>query len=312
MVATRTLTGAEVTGDLSVQVGSTGLKEITAHPSPGSLSLVERLATSTSARLDLPLRKSFVRSDEAGREPPLARLVARGGRDGSVAVKLYLGLIWRCSAPPFTTDAGARTWAALLDLDDPNHRGARRVTEALNVLKEFNLVALTRRRGESSTITLLEESGRGREYELPGNAFVQADRDAKPEHIYFKVPTKLWTSGHLQGMSAAALAMLLITLAEATTPDQEVWWSTEVFPPRYALSPTMRARGTKELVRRRLLLVTKQQVLTSPGRTNPFARERVRNIYRLINEAKPPPRTAPDDPTPIEPRKRATKTPRPR
>ena len=57
-------------------------------------------------------------------------------------VLLYLALIWRCSAPPFSTDLQARKWALLLGLEDPDVRGARRMTNALDVLEREGLVKL--------------------------------------------------------------------------------------------------------------------------------------------------------------------------
>ena len=109
----------------------------------------------------------------------------------------------------------------------------------------------------------------------------------KSRHVYFKVPTQLWTSGHVQSMSAASLAMLLVLLAEQPKGRQPVWWSTELFPARYNLTSSTRSAGTRELVARRLLLVTKRLVPPMAQSQRTFARERVRNTYLLINEAYP-------------------------
>jgi len=61
----------------------------------------------------------------------------------------------------------------------------------------------------------------------------------------------------------------------------------QVFPERYGHSPATRARGTTELVNRRLLLVDKQLVPETPG-TRTFTREKVRNLYTLIGAARLP------------------------
>lgn len=252
--------------------------------SAGSAAAVRALRESSGRREDTPVRKSFVRSETADVAPPLARLVSTAGRGGAVPVKLYLALLWRCSAPPFATDISARQWSKLLDLRDPNGNGARRVTAAMTRLADVKLVSVRQRPGESSEVTLLQESGDGSEYSLPSTAYVMSPGPNSP-HIYFKLPVALWTSGHIQTLSATALAMLLVILAESHQPGRPVWWATDVFPARYGISAAMRARGTRELVERDLLDVKKQLVSDVPGRE--FGRERVRNLYQLVNEATP-------------------------
>jgi hypothetical protein len=205
-----------------------------------------------------------------------------------VPVLLYLALIWRCSAPPFSTDLQARKWAVLLGLDDPDVRGARRVTNALDVLEREGLVKLDRRRGESTIITLLMESGDGSAYQLPSTATARAKSKSHAErHRYFKVPPKLWVTGEIQAMSASAVAMLLILLCERNVDGRRTWWSTERFPQLFAISPTMRAKGTKELQALGLLSVTKQRVPDGGDPTRIFTRDRVRNLYRLMGDARP-------------------------
>lgn len=203
-------------------------------------------------------------------------------------VLLYLALIWRCAAPPFSTDLQARKWALLLCLEDPDVRGARRITNALDVLERENLVKLQRRRGESTIITLLLESGDGRAYELPSTATARAKSKSLAErHRYFKVPPKIWVTGEIQAMSASAVAMLLILLCERNVDGRPTWWSVERFPQLFAISPTMRAKGTRELEQRGLLLVTKQRVPDGHDPSRIFTRDRVRNLYRLTGDARP-------------------------
>ena len=253
-----------------------------------SMTLAEEIAQSATRRVDIPVRKSFVRSSDPATAPPLARIVSRGGRGGGLAVKLYIALIWRCSAKPYSTEIPARKWARLLALEDPNHKGARRIAKALKLLEELQLIELTLRRGEPSIICLKDESGDGSEYELPSTAYTKgrAERDR-----YLKVSVKLWTKAYIQMLSSPALAMLLILLAEdsgnaekGAKEGTEVWWSTERFPSRYWISPAMRSRGTKDLIAAGLLYVRRQSV-ANPGSKKDFVRERVRNIYRLQNSA---------------------------
>lgn len=255
-------------------------------PYLGSMKLAEEIAQSATRRVAIPIRKSFVRSGEPKAAPPLSRLVSRGGRGGGLAVKLYIALIWRCSAEPYTTEISARKWAHLLALEDPNNKGARRIAKALKTLEELQLIGLAARRGDSSIISLKDESGDDLDYELPSTAFTKgrADRDR-----YLKVPVKLWTDAYIQRLSAPALTMLLILLGEGSGNAEkgakegtEVWWSTDKFPSQYSISPAMRSRGTKDLIQDGLLYVRRQSV--GPGNRE-FSRERVRNVYRLQNAA---------------------------
>ena len=261
-------------------------KVILASAPPWSIELAKLLASESGRRDEIPLRRSFVRNDDPTVEPPLARLISAGGRGGQVPLKLYLALIWRCSGEPFKTDILARQWAALLGLDEPNTLGARRVTRALDVLADLRLVTLEKRRGESTLITLREESGLDARYTLPSTAYAKASgpEQAAP-HLYFKIPLKLWTEGHIQSMSAAALAMLLILLAERNVDGRRTWWSTERFPSLFNLSPAIRSQGTTELELRFLVDVRRESVTSSTSPT--FSRERVRNTYRLIGDARP-------------------------
>lgn len=256
-----------------------------------SLHLARELTSSAARRVEIPIRVGFVERfdvDTAAAGPadtaPLAQLVSVGGRGGGVAIKLFLAIVWRCSAAPFSTDVSARTWAALLDLPDPSNRGARRVTDALRTLERHNLIRLEHRRGEPSVIHLLDEHGHGAPYSLPSTAMVTGPKKQRDQkHLYFKIPTALWTNGQIQSMSAPALAMLLVCLAsERGRYGRSQWWSTEAFPNRYGLSPTTRSRGTRELVERKLLIVTKELVANS--KTSGFGSEKVRNRYQLVNE----------------------------
>lgn len=255
-----------------------------ARAARASMALANELAESSKRRVHPPVRKSFAASTDESGPAPLVQLVSARGRGGAVPLKLYLALLWRCSAAPYGTDISARRWATLLNLPDPNDRGARRVTEALRTLERLKLVEVTRVRGGSSNIKLLREDGSGSAYSLPSTAYSKAPATKKPTHLYFKVPTTLWTKGHIQQMSAPALAMLLAILAEEGGDGRGVWWSTEVFPARFGIAPATRAKGTAELIERELLFVRKQLVTKSPGQ-NSFAPQAVRNIYHLLGDA---------------------------
>lgn len=242
-----------------------------------SLAAARSLAEGSGPRKEIPVRRAFVNALENPKSgaAPLAQLVARGGRGGLVPLKLYLALIWRCAAEPFSTVISARKWAELLALPDPETLGARRIAKALDVLEDLELVTLTRRRGNSTRITLLDESGTGEPYTLP------IGRSGK--YTYFKVPTQLWVEGYIQEMSASGLAMLLVLLEGRNRGGEPTWWSTNAFPSRYGLTSTVRSRGTSELVRYGLLSVNKRAVSDIAD----FRALRVRNTYQLVGPAKP-------------------------
>lgn len=266
---------------------STSVQVAAVRASEASLEAARTLAGTSGRRVEIPVRASFVRNDDAAVKPPLARLVSSRGRGGAVPLKLYLALLWRSSAEPFQTEILARRWALLLDLDEPNTLGARRITNALNVLEDTKLVHLERRRGESTLVTLLEESGSGAPYSLPSTAHQRAAVAGKPAHRYFKVPMALWTDGHIQQMSAAGVAMLLVLIEERNLDGRPTWWSTKLFPDRFNLSPTIRSRGTAELEEHKLLKVVKKLVPPGTGTRKTFARDRVRNTYQLRGVARP-------------------------
>lgn len=243
----------------------------------------------TSGRRDAtPVRKSFVRSEDVKQVPPALQLY-RGGRSGIVPLKLYLALIWRCSAPPYSTSRPARAWATLLDLEDPAGRGARRVRDALVKLEGARLVKLTHRGGESPEVELLREDGSLKEYQPPADAYAKAlvnqrSKTVVSRHRYFKVNSDLWLEGNLQALSGPALVMLLFILGEQGGEGKAVWFSTTAFAARYGISPATRTKGVRELEERGLLDVEKESLPPHEG-AEVFGRRRIRHLYRLTGAA---------------------------
>ena len=138
-----------------------------------------------------------------------------------------------------------------------------------------------RRRGTSPTIHLLIESGQGLPYtQIPSTARFKAAPADQDLHNYFKLPIDLWLEGHVQAMSAKALAMLMV-LSEGSqgVEGREVWWSNSRFEERYGLSRATRSEGCRELFARRLAQIQRRPVATGPSS---FAPERMRNVYELI------------------------------
>lgn len=251
-----------------------------------SLERAKDLRSRAERRADIPLRQSFVRSNKPGTTPPLARLVNTRGRGGVVALQLYLALVWLISSPPFESrPVRAATWAELLDLPDPAGRGRRRILDALRKLEELKLVTVTRTPGKEVTVNLLHESGDGKPYgQVPSTAYVRAP-EAQDRIIYFRLNTKLWTEGHIQTLSAKALAMLLVILEEHYGDyRRRVWWSQETFEERFKLSRSTLSEGTQELCRRNLISIRREFVSPSGSA---FAAQKKRNTYRVKGSAVP-------------------------
>lgn len=246
-----------------------------------SRELARSLAARSKRAKSVPIRVSFVRDSADQGNAPMARLISRGGRGGGVALKLLIALIWASAAEPFDTAISGRMWASLLDLPDPGTRGARRIADALRALESERLIRTVPEPGKPPRVYLRDEDGRGADYSLPATSWARASTDDKPSHIYFPLPVALWTEGHLQHLSAAAVGMLLICLSNPGAAEgKPLWWSTRIFNQQYGISPATRARGTRELVERGLLKVTKQLVVDSPQHWE-FSREQVRNLYHL-------------------------------
>jgi len=260
------------------------------------------MVNAAKRRRAAPVRKVFVRTDMED-PAPLSQLARIGGRGGAVAIKLYLALLWRCSSAPFHTDKPARAWASLLALEEPETKGALRISAALKTLEAANLITVNRLPGRN-VVTVLDESGDGSDYQLPSTEYYLASmkgssgQEQARRNRYFKISSRWWTEGDLQTLKGPGLIMLLILLAEQGGDDKlfadggvgkGVWFSTTVFPARYRVSHKTRAAGTRELLTRRLLIVEREALPDVPGSV--FARRRYRNIYKLIN---PPSDDVPD------------------
>lgn len=269
---------------LVTTVGDTGLPYLAPKASPLSLERADELRSRAARRADIPLRAGFVRNDDPSVTPPLAQLVSAGGRGGGTPLKLYLGLVWIASAPPFDVPRlSSRVWAELLDLEDPSGRGKKRVAAAITRLEELRLIHVSRSRGEPSKIRLLREDGSGAAYKsIPSTAYHRAAVSERQR--YFKINTRLWTEGHVQSMSPKALAMLLVVLEEQYGQDAPVWFSESRFVDRFGLSRPTKSEGGKELLQRQLVII-KRAAVTTTGAA--FERERTRNTYRVINAAVP-------------------------
>jgi hypothetical protein len=251
------------------------------RPRPIALVAAENVAKRNHKR-QLPLRRAFAeRPDNVDKPTPLARLL-RGGRGGSVRLRLYLSYLWLGAAPPHELAYPARAWAELLDLDDPAGRGTRRIADAVRWLETNKLIEVTNRAGAPNVVRLRDDAGNDKPYETPGTAYNRL-RTKKPEaaqlHRYVQLPPELWTSGWMAVLSAAALAMLIVLRVQVGAKDTntEVWISPEYAAKAFLLSEETRTRGVRELQRAGLLTIRRRQLAT----VDSFEFRRYRNVYQL-------------------------------
>ncbi|MFI6900228.1 hypothetical protein ACIBKY_03145 [Nonomuraea sp. NPDC050394] len=232
-----------------------------------------------------PLRKGFVSTEfyTGQGSPPLANLLRGGGRGGQLRLKLYLSLLWLSAKEPYDSSLPARAWAALLGLADHETRGVRRVQEAIRDLESHNLISVRDRGGHPSVLTLLDENGQGQAYLTPSDVYSRLQSlNAQPEqlrpHRYFRIPSALWTQGHIARLGGPGISMLLVLLCEQREAGNDVWFSPRVAKERFDLSPSTRSQGLQEL--RDLNLVdTRMKVTSEDGTYITFQRRR--NVHRL-------------------------------
>jgi hypothetical protein len=269
--------------------------DMTQRPTPEALSAAEALSRRNYGR-KAQLRRLFVERRDMSSPTPLAHMI-RGGRGGQVRLRLFLSMQWLAAAPPHDVAYPARAWATLLDLNDPQGNGARRVSDAVAWLEENCFVSVRAEPGHPNRITLLDESGRGRRYRVPGAAYSKAvsrkaNSDVLDRHRYVQIHPAFWTSGWLATLSGAGVAMYLVLLCEQAGQEEgrELWFSPDLARRRYALSDDTRSAGLDELRRAGLVTVRRR-----PVASDVFDVQRFRNVYllrpdRLADTAEIPPR----------------------
>ena len=215
--------------------------------------------------------------DEVGSLPLVREL--RGGRGGSVRLRLHLSLLWASAAPPHDTAFPARFWATLLGLPDPDGNGARRVKAAIDWLEQNRFIDVEAQSGRQPRLRLLHESGDGQRYEPPGAVLARHRGDSildgtyTPE-LYTKMPAQVWTNGWMAQLSGAGIAVLL-TLLRSSDTTEEIWYSPDFARSTFGFSEDTRTTGLRELER---LGAVERHRRTVGG---DFDQRRYRNTYTL-------------------------------
>jgi hypothetical protein len=260
-------------------------------PSPLALESARDLARRINNR-PAEVRNGFVeRLGRADQDPPLAHML-RGGQGGSVRLKLLLSLLWVAVRPPHETEYPARGWAALLDLEQPETNGARRVTAAFSWLAANRYIRVVPNPGAPATVYLKDERGNGKPYKLPAAALKakkETEGQLTRDDYWVSLPATFWTEGWIAVLRAPAVAMLLVMLDEAGMAGRVngLWQSPQQAQDRFGLSQDTRTDGLLEL--EAYGIVGKKRSPVSPG---VFDFRRLRNVYDLyLEQLDLPPRT---------------------
>lgn len=237
--------------------------------SEDTLDLLRELVVRSHRRSGVQLAESFIRrTDPAGPPAPLAILV-RGGQGGEVRTKLYLTMLLLAVRQPFDIKdpIPARFWATALGIADPEHNGARRVSDAITWLARHKFLETERRQGTPGAIRLLSHDLTGAPYERPSGT-----------GRYVTLPLGLWDRGWITRMSGTALALLIILLDMQGGRVQAQWLSPAQARSRYDLSADTWTKALKELRALELVSVSRRP----QGST--FNYQRMRNAYWVHGE----------------------------
>lgn len=231
------------------------------RPPQQAIELLEKAVERSKRRSSVRLPLAFARDQVAASPtPPLARLLQGGGE---VRIKVFLTIMMMATKFPHETRVPSRELAAMLNLRDPDGAGARRVNKAISDLVAANLVRRDLRPGHVPSITVLDPSGSGQEWnteQLSGDTYITLSPD-------------LWRRGWLVALSGRALALLII-LRENTGGRSKGAWVPGVRHRQYGLSEDTWTKATKEL-REAGLLDVEEKVYSFQGEP------RRRNLYTL-------------------------------
>ena len=208
-------------------------------PSDGALELAGRASKRVKGRT-ATIRHGFMTGVPGEPNPPLAELM-RGSKGAALRIKLYLTLLWLAGGGDdrHSVTFPARLFAELLDLDEPEGRGDRRVREAIKLLERKQLIRLDARKGQPSVLYLLREDGCGQRYTRPADDLAQKKKQGNEidrADYFVQLPDTFWTLGWVHVLGAPGLAILLILLEVTQQGKKKAEWLSPSQRRRYGLS----------------------------------------------------------------------------
>lgn len=206
--------------------------------------------------------------------------IVRGGAGGEVRLKLLLSLLWVAVGQPYHAQYPAHVWAALIGVDDPDTRGARRVRHATAWLEDHEFVKRLDTPGRVTTLQPLREDGSGRAF-TPAGVVISAEESARgsfsTKDTYFQIPASLWTNRWIAGLSGRSLAVLLMLISEQRgSEEKQVWISPRLIRERFNMSENFRREGIRELEDLRLVQTHRESFQGSA-----LHERRYRNVYEV-------------------------------
>ncbi len=196
-------------------------------------------------------------------------------------LKLLLTLLWVAGGGDerhATRAWPARAWATLLDLDDPEGRGQRRIRDAIHWLEQKQFLRTERQPGKPMALQLLKEDGSGDPYfdPAPPAKKKKGSKEALgASDLYIELPYSFWTDGWAVRLSGRAIVMLLI-LREVTFSGAWKWVSPSKARQIYGISEDTWSKGVAELKANEIVEIRKR-----PVGEEVFDFRRVRNTYKL-------------------------------
>jgi hypothetical protein len=190
-----------------------------------------------------PVRVEFIRKSsdpEIWWSPPAMHML-RGGRGGSVRLKLYLSMLWLAVKPPHVVKDPAYHWAVLLGLSDDEGLGKRRVQDAVHWLVANQYLARVSQPGRAPLLTVLHDSGSAEAYKSP----VIPSATGVP--TYRRLAPEFWTNGWIAALGGASLVVWLAFLDEQGKSEEPGWLSPSQTRNRYGISDDTRKKGLAEL-----------------------------------------------------------------
>lgn len=232
------------------------------RPAQEAIDLLEKAVDRSKRRSGVRLPLGFARNSKDEKPvPPLAKLL-RGG--GEVRIKVFLTVLMMATKYPHSTTVASKDMAAMLNLNDPEVAGARRVSKAFKDLSTEGLVRRQTDPGHVPVTTVRHPDGSGKIWDI----------DKENAKTYITLPPELWRRGWLIALSGRAIAVLII-LREATggRPGSRAW-VPGIRRKQYGISADTWTRGSSELCEAGLLDV---ELKTYADHGEP----RQRNVYTL-------------------------------